>query len=99
MLLLPILRNHPRLHLNLCRRLHAHHRHPDASSSPRPAEAKDDPNYPLRYGNLRHRRRRPEQGVLSRPISDFLRLHELVLPRSNRRHPSHQSAASLVPAP
>ena len=97
MLVLSILRNHPRLHIHLCGRLHAHHRHPPPDESTRTGETKTDPPNRFRHGYIRHCRRHPQQSLLSRPQPYFLCLHELVLPRSHRSHPSHQHPPRLVP--
>lgn len=93
---LPILRNHPRLHSNYRRRANAPHRNSHNNSRPRPSKAKTHSPPHLRPWNLRHHCRPSHENLLSSPITHILRVHELVLPRSNRRDARHKSTISLV---
>lgn len=83
----------------LCRHLYVDRRHPDDGPGPRPTQAEDDFDYPFRHGHLRHRVRHFKQDLLSRPLTYFLCLHELVLPRSHRGDPGYELATRLVAPP
>lgn len=95
---LSILRDCPRKHRNYLRYTHAPRRDTHSRQSPHSSEAEDNPPDCIRHGNLRRYRRNHDKSLLPCPEPHLLRVHELVLPRSNGRHGRHKHSAYLVVA-
>lgn len=90
------IRNRPSIVQHPQRHYYASHRHPSPPPLSNILASKDHARLGLRHGRLRHRRRHPDQSLLSGPEADILRLYELVLPRSLRGSVRYQLTYTMA---
>lgn len=82
-----------------CRFGRAPRRHPAACEAPNPTPAEDHPGVHLRYGCFRDCSSNFDQSLFSRSESGFIRIPELVFPRSFCLGLCHQPSCGLGPYP